>query len=391
MIDFDFIKDCCGCGVCVDACPKKCIEMVRSPYGYLIPSVNKEECINCNTCENVCPTIYTPRRIYDSHHVYSAFNKNSEIRKAGSSGSIFYPLATNIMNKDGVVFGAAFDDALQLLHTSAENEEELRPLLKSKYIQSNTVGVFSKVKQVLSEGRKVLFVGTPCQTSALCNYIPAKSKDSLNMIDFICHGVPSQELFNRAIQRYEQRNKCHVRKYTFRVKGERHSKYYQIEFTDQKGNQGIENGEYSSNPYYCGYHLYHCFRQSCYKCKHIGVNRVSDLTIADFWGINKLNPTIKDLREGYSMVITNSNKGESLLKEISDNIISEEYTLDDAIKNNYSYTKTIDTHLMGKAFRFSYRHLPYFLVEAFFLSRWLSYYKRGTNKINMFFHNIFQS
>lgn len=383
MIDFDFIKDCCGCGVCVDTCPKNCIKMVRSPYGYLIPSVNQNECINCNQCNKVCPTLNTPRKTYDNHQVFSAFNKNPEIRAAGSSGSVFYLMATTIISKGGVVYGAAFDENLQLQHVKAETEEALSPLLKSKYIQSNTVGVFQKIKQDLIEGRTVLFVGTPCQTCALYNIIPDKYQANLYIIDFICHGVPSQELFNRSIRSYEKQNKCHVDKFTFRVKGKRHSKYYQIEYTDKRGKKGVEKGDYSNNPYYRGYMLYNCFRQSCYRCKHVGVDRVSDLTIADFWGITQLNPSVKDQEKGYSMVITNSEKGKSLFGQINENIISDEYTLDDAIKNNSSYTNRTNDTQLSKLFRWSYNKFPYWVVELMFFSKILIISKKCGNKMRL--------
>lgn len=381
MIDFDFIRECCGCGVCVDACPKDCITLVRSPYGYLIPSVNKAECVDCNLCNKVCPTLNTPRRFYDSHRVFSAWNKNPKIRDAGSSGSIFYLLASHIISKGGVVFGAAFDDALQLRHMRADREEALWPLLKSKYIQSNTVGIFDRVKQDVVLGKTVLFVGTPCQTNALYNYIPEKYRINLYIIDFICHGVPSQELFNRSIKSYEKRNKCHVDKFTFRVKGRRHSKYYKIEYVDENGVRKEERGEYANYPYYCGYMLYHCFRQSCYRCKFVGVDRVSDLTMADFWGINKLNPSVKDVEKGYSMLIENSEKGRTLLDEIKDEIIYDKYDLKDAIENNLSYTKVTEDTLMSKAFRWSYRKIPYPVVEVLFFSKWLSYLIRGMRKV----------
>lgn len=384
MIDFDFIKDCCGCGACVDACPKRCINMVRSPYGYLVASVNKGECVSCNVCERVCPTMNTPRRVCNSHRVYSAFNRCAEIRDAGSSGSIFYLLATTIIRKGGVVYGAAFDNRLQLKHTKAESEEELWPLLKSKYIQSNTIGVFAQVKQDLNGGKTILFVGTPCQVSALYNYIPEKQKNNLYLVDFICHGVPAQELFDRSIANYERHHKCHINKFMFRVKGKRHSKYYQINYTDESGNKGQESGPYFDNPYYCSYSLYNCFRQSCYRCKHATVDRVSDITLADFWGINRLKPSVTDIEKGYSMLIMNSDKGETLFNSVKNNVIYEEFKLRDAIDNNYSYTNVTNDSWMSKAFRWAYSHLPYRVVERIFCSKYLSYSKRIIDKISKY-------
>ena len=360
--------------------------MMRSPYGYLITSTNKADCVNCNLCNKVCPILNTSHRSYDGHQVFSAYNKNQRIREAGSSGSVFYLLASKIIGKGGIVYGAAFDDALQLRHVRTDKEEELSPLLKSKYIQSSTVGVFNEVKQDIVQGRTVLFVGTPCQTTALYNFIPNKYKANLYVIDFICHGVPSQELFDRSIKSYEKRNKCHVERFTFRIKGRRHSKYYKIEYVDENGVKKEEWGEYANYPYYCGYMLYHCFRQSCYRCKFVGVDRVSDLTLADFWGINKLNPSVKDVEKGYSMLIENSERGRALLDEIKDEVICDKYDLKDAIENNLSYTKVTEDTFMSKAFRWSYRNLPYSVVEVLFFSRWLSYLMRGMRKAKGYLH-----
>ena len=384
MIDFDFIKECCGCGVCVDSCPKECIKMVRSPYGYLIPSVNMDECIKCNLCNKNCPTLNTPRKKIDNHQVYSAFNRKPEIREKGSSGSVFYLLAAEILDKNGIVYGAAFDEKLRLQHMKVETRQDLWPLLKSKYIQSNTVGVFRKIKKDLLNEKTVLFVGSPCQSSALYNFIPDKLKANLFIVDFICHGVPAQELFDRSITSYEKRKKCHVDKFMFRVKGKRHSRYYQIDYTDKNGNKCIERGDYSNYPYYSGYYLYHCFRQSCYRCKYVGMERVSDLTIADFWGITILNQSVRDEKKGYSMVIENSEKGKILFDTIKESLVWEQYSIEDAVRSNSCYTKSAKDTYMGKSFRWSYKHLPYSVVEKLFFSKWLSYLNRGVDKIKRF-------
>lgn len=383
MIDFDLIKDCCGCGVCVDSCPKQCIEMVRSPYGYLIPKVNIDDCINCNKCDRVCPTLHIAKNRFDNHQVFSAYNKDPQWRNAGSSGSVFYRLAISIIEKKGCVYGAAFDNALTLKHTKAENVESLIPLLKSKYIQSETVGIFNQVRQDLTSGRTVLFVGSPCQINALYNFVPDRQKSNLYLVDFVCHGVPGQELFNKSIALFEKRKKCHVNHFSFRVKDKRHSKYYTIEYTDRDGKTKEETGEYSTFPYYCGYMLYHCFRRSCYRCKFVGVDRTSDLTLADFWGINKLDSSINDIQKGYSMLIVNSEKGGALFDSIKDSIEYKQYSLDDAISNNYSYTKATKDTWLSKSFRWAYKYLPYPIVEKVFFSKWLSYYKRGMGRIKM--------
>ena len=157
MINFDFDKDCCGCFACVDVCPKQCITQTKNRYGFLVPEIDKSVCIDCHLCEKICPVLNPEMNVYAERKVFSAYNINEAIRAAGSSGSVFYTLAEYIIKSGGIVYGAAFGDHFQLRHTSAETLEELKPLLKSKYLQSNTKGVYNSVKAQLKTGRQVLF------------------------------------------------------------------------------------------------------------------------------------------------------------------------------------------------------------------------------------------
>ena len=197
MINFDFDKECCGCSACADVCPMSCITYVKNKHGFLVPKVEQILCVNCGLCTKVCPVIKPQTNQLNDIKVYSAYNKSAEIRTEGSSGSLFYTLAEDTINSGGIVYGAAFVENMKLRHISAESLYELKPLMKSKYLQSDVTGVYKQVKYNLGLGRRVLFVGTPCQCNALYKSLGSRPHDNLLLVDFICHGVPSQDLFDK--------------------------------------------------------------------------------------------------------------------------------------------------------------------------------------------------
>lgn len=369
MIEFNFLKECTGCSACVDGCPQNCIRMVKSPYGYLIPSIDAATCIQCGLCDRVCPTLNTKHIEYGGRVVYSAYHKNESIRKEGSSGSVFYALASKVIGNGGGVVGTAFDERLKLKHQVAFNLEELEPLLKSKYLQSDTSGIYIQIKNHLKGGKIVLFCGTPCQCNAVKNYIPENLSKKLILVDFICHGVPSQDNFDKSMSLLEKKRKKKILFYSFRQKIEEDVHGYEITYDDGNGIHQKECGLWTSQPFYRGFKSYIAFRQSCYHCKHVGVNRSSDITLADFWGLPVIDKTVKDFGKGYSMVIINSDKGESMFNDIKEVLCVKTFDIIDAVKHNSSYTKCVNDSLVSKAYRYCYKNFPYFIVEPLFFSK----------------------
>lgn len=387
MIDFKFDKECCGCAACVDVCPKRCITLVEQENGFVVPSINKINCIECHKCEKVCPILNPSRIKFDRRKCFSAKNNDENQRKAGSSGSIFFLLAENVIKQGGVVYGAAFDEKLRLCHVYAETPEQLRPLLKSKYLQSSTTGVYKSVSQHLKTGRKVLFVGTPCQCNALYKTLGQKKPDNLQLVDFICHGVPSQKLFDDAIQHYEKKHKCKITAFEFRHKRPDCVHYFFLKGKRNGKNWGGSydcsefevNERFDKFPFYNGFKRYLCFRESCYHCKFAVQERVADLTLADFWNIEKIDPSIdiQEFNKGYSMVITNSNKGEEIFMTLNDRANIKECDLENAVIYNSAYVKPVNDNFGSKSFRFIYSKCKYPIVEFIFFSKFYS----GMNRI----------
>ena len=368
MIDIKYAKDCCGCSACIDVCPQKCIEQIVDKDGFIRPRVNVNDCIDCHLCENVCPEKHTVKKKYTDRRLYSAFHKNEDTRRKGSSGAIFAALAEYVIAKEGCVFGAAFDENLTLKHKKAEKLEELTPLMRSKYLQSNTLGIFTQVKEELKKDRLVVFVGTPCQVNAVYNFISTSLRKKLILVDFICHGVPSQSFFDKSIKYYQKRNDLVIKNVEFHTKyrGNYHS--FRLTCIKNNGDKVIRQGTYTEFPFYRAFKKYIILRDSCYHCKHTGEDRTSDITIGDFWGINRIaNISQDEFSKGYSEVIINSDKGFRLFSEIKDVLQINEFAIENAGCSNPSYLRCIKEGYSKKVFRIFNRYLPYYITEKILL------------------------
>ena len=368
MIDFNFNKDCCGCRACVEICPKQCITMETNNKGFYVPKVDLANCVDCHLCEKICPVLNVAKRVNSDQKLYCAYNNEEEIREKGSSGSIFYIVAEYVIEQGGCVCGAAFQDKLQLKHIMVDKLEDLYPLMKSKYLQSNTNGIFKQVRNELKKNRLVLFVGTPCQVQALYNFLGHKFYENLILIDFICHGVPSQELFDRCIQAYERRNNCEIIDFSFREKSKKNFRNYNI--VCRKDNQIFNETNVPVNfPFYNGFLKYITFRNSCYDCLFLGRNRISDFTLGDFWGIEHAG-IVDDFNKGYSMLYVNSSKGADLLHTLKESMTLKEYELDSKYAENYAYLKPTSKSIINRCLMWDYNRISHDKLERRYFSKW---------------------
>lgn len=306
--------ECCGCKLCGDVCPKGCITFKEDAEGFFYPHIKEESCVNCGLCLKNCPeskvTLHPAPKV-----VFSAYARNKDLHQIGSSGGFFAVLAREVLKSGGKVYGAAFDDKIQLRHVGIDSIELLPPLCKSKYLQSDCSGIYSSVLNNLKEGSKVLFCGTPCQCQAIQNYIPEKFSKSLLVVDFACHGVSCQSLFDKNIKRYGKKI-GNIVNYQFREK--KKAKYHQsfsICYKKDSGYRAVKIGTYYEDPYYYGYEKRFILRESCYVCKWASSKRCSDLTMMDFFGIREAYPNIKE--KYVSGVFCNTEKGRLILDKIS--------------------------------------------------------------------------
>lgn len=312
MIEIIDKKKCCGCGACVNVCPKRCIKLKPDFEGFLYPKVDIVSCINCGQCEHACPIINKKRLLSDEcQQVFAALNTEFSARIGSSSGGIFSALATYIIACGGVVFGAAMSkDCKSVHHICVDNMEELSLLYGSKYVQSITVDVYDCVKEYLNCGTKILFSGTPCQISGLKLYLK-KEYNNLYTIDLICHGVPSQALWANYINSIEQKYNKTADTVNFRSK-----KFNWKSFTIFRILKKHYYKLSDLDPYMYMFLNNYCLRPSCYNCQFKGISRSSDITLGDFWGIDEMEPDMND-GKGVSAVIINSSKGKKLLENIN--------------------------------------------------------------------------
>lgn len=303
---------CTGCKMCADICPSQCIQFAEDEEGFFYPTVDDERCIDCGRCLRNCPAkrvMLHPRVC----QVQSAYASQRAIHDSGSSGGLFYLFAETVLNEGGVVYGASFDKNLLLKHRRAEKQSELRSLCKSKYVQSDCSGIYLQVKTDLQSGKTVLFSGTPCQCQALHNFIGEKMANHLVLVDFVCHGVPNQHLFDDNIQ-WNARKYGNIRSIEFRHKGGPHPQMLKMVY-EKDGKEKTCLRLHYQDPYYFGFQKHLTMRPSCYECLWAKPERCSDITIADFWGIEKLDKGL-DSKKGVSCIAPNTEKGKSLFQKI---------------------------------------------------------------------------
>ena len=323
-------EQCCGCKMCADACPKQCITYKEDSEGFFYPVVDGSTCVDCGKCVSLCPEL-NPVKNPEQKLVYACYSKDEETHYKGSSGGVFAQIARHVLNQNGKVWGAAFDDNLQLKHIPVTCEDDLIPLFKSKYLQSNCASIYKQIKDDLKQGILTLFCGTPCQCNALKNYVGHKLLENLVLIDFVCHGVPSQQLFNQMINWLEEKENGKITNFTFRQKGEKHLQAYSYVLY-KNGKTKIKKGLHYQNPFYFGFQKHITLRPSCYNCKWSNITRCSDITLGDFWGIEKYSFMPKD--KGVSMILTNTSRGCELFSSVSDSLEYEKYPVHYATENN---------------------------------------------------------
>lgn len=312
MINITDKHKCCGCTACISVCPKGCISMSEDKEGFLYPIVDSVKCIDCGLCEKVCPVLH-PLKNEAEPLVYAAINNDESIRMQSSSGGIFTLLAEYVIENGGVVFGACFDRDWNVVHDYTETKEGLARFRGSKYVQSNVGNSFSQVKAFLDSGREVLFSGTPCQVAGLKNYL-RKPYPNLLTVDLVCHGVPSPEVWRKYLQEtvckaYRiKKNKSainlcdYISDISFRFK-DKGWKKYSIKIVFRNGK--FEMMPFYENPYMNIFLSNLSLRPSCYACPTKLYNVQSDITIADFWGVNDIKPDIDD-DKGCGLILIHS-------------------------------------------------------------------------------------
>ncbi|MBQ5651127.1 MAG: Coenzyme F420 hydrogenase/dehydrogenase, beta subunit C-terminal domain, partial [Selenomonadaceae bacterium] len=301
------------------------IRMAENHEGFLYPVVNHEMCIGCGACDRACP------RLDEYPVAYAAMCHSVHIREKSSSGGVFHLLAEKILRQGGAVYGAAFDENFEVCHCRVDNIDDLEKLQGSKYVQSRIGEIFHDVKSQLATGRLVLFSGTPCQCEGLVSYL-GKSYANLYVVDFICHGVPSPAVWRSYVQYVAGLKKgTQISHVSFRSKNLSWERYL-LEFTF--ANSSKYRNDLYTDIYLRGFLKDLYLRKSCYECTSRKLHRGSDVTVADFWGVQDVLPDMYDGR-GTSLVLVHSDKGQRLFDGIDARISRVNFA--EAIRRNPAY------------------------------------------------------
>ena len=335
MISIQEKDKCCGCHACMNICPKGAIKMQEDEFGFKYPIVDKKKCINCGLCEKVCPIINNSKENKTNPEAFVCVNNNENERLNSSSGGIFILLAKEIIKRKGIVFGASFDKDFNVIHTYASTEKELEKFMGSKYVQSIIGETYKKAKEFLDNDRYVLFTGTPCQIEGLKKFLN-KDYKKLYTQDIICHGVPSPLVWNKYKEFRQKKDGKNPNNVFFRNK-DNGWKTFNMKFIykDEEYKQDL-----SKDPYMQAFLKNTSLRESCYNCSFKKKKRVSDITLADYWGVNKKHPKYDD-DKGTSLVIIHSSKGRELFDSINKNLKYERTNIDEALAYNTAMTKSV--------------------------------------------------
>lgn len=332
-------KDCCGCSACVESCPKNAIVMKADREGFLYPEIDKNLCIDCKICKKVCPMINAKElKNYEKNSFYLAKHKDKNVLKHSTSGGAFTAISDYILKKKGVICGVDFDEKFCVTHKMAETSEERDKFRFSKYVQSNLKDIFQDIKKELIAGKKVLFTGTPCQCAGLKGFMRGSSlAKELYICDLICHSIPSPRIWEEFKKLLEKENGGVIREIHFRTKDMLWSRANSNK-TFFFATTEMEKLKLDERFYKMFFGLGTITRPSCSRCPFTDKNRVSDITIADYFGIEEYSPELYD-ELGLSLIIVNSKKGEEILENIKDDLYLEKRDPAESLKHQQRLSK----------------------------------------------------
>jgi len=321
--------ECTGCGACINICPGNALSYTHDVYGFIMPRINEDKCISCGKCLKVCPAKNNKKQ--NVLETYAAICYDEDIRFHSSSGGLFGTIASFILKNGGIVYGCTMDKNFQVKHIRVDNIALLKTVMRSKYVQSDMGNVYLLIQQDLESGKTVLFSGTPCQVSAVNNYISEKLKENLILIDIVCHGVPSQKLFDENISFLEKKY-GKLQDYHFRAKKTvKNGMNWFFSFTDSTFHTHLYN--WPEDTYNDLYMEAFTYRESCYQCKYTTVNRVSDITLCDFWHWDEFTDKFGE-DDTVSGLIINSSRGMEIINRIKDHIKFVPVSIYDIAKYN---------------------------------------------------------
>lgn len=327
--------ECTACAACMNICLHNAITMCEDECGYLHSEINASLCVECGLCRMICPVLH-PLNPHKVCTVYAVVSQNRNERRTSSSGGAASSIGRYITGIGGIVYGCSQKNYMDIKHIRVDRAESIDSLKGSKYVQSEIGLCYRKVKQDLRTNKPVLFVGTPCQVAGLKCFL-RKEYPNLFTIDLVCHGVAPQRMLWEDVEKYDGLKRYHPKEIyvNFRWKA-RYGVQYGMQYcqNSDKTINILKSIKFPYEAYITAFMTGLSFRENCHKCVYAGVNRVGDITIGDFWGLGAYQKTKIKAKDGVSLLLVNTEKGEKLLQDVKDEFILEERTLKEAVQGN---------------------------------------------------------
>lgn len=336
MINIQNKVDCCGCNACGDACAHGAISFITDNEGFWYPEVDTTKCTDCHLCEKVCPIINIDKlkkNDFKEPICYAAVHKNYEVRFDSTSGGLFSAFAEKFYRDKGYIGGAIYNEDWSVRQYISAEKSDLPKLRSSKYQQSNFTGFYRQVRELLKKGEKVLVCGGPCQMAALRSFLGYKDYDNLLILDYVCRGTNSP-MISRKFNDYLEAK--HNSKIVYKKAKNKELGWKNLTLKNIYANGDNEYITKEANPFTRGYLGTGVFcRTSCYECRFKGFPRIADITLADFWGIEKIDPSMFD-NIGTSLVLINNEKGKRFFEAIEQKLKTVKLPYETALAGNPS-------------------------------------------------------
>lgn len=370
-------KDCCGCGACMNICPKTAIHMEKDEYGFLYPRIDVGKCVECGACKKVCAFQNEPAR-RQPQRVYAIASKNNDLVTNSASGGLFATMAMYVLEHGGCVYGAIMqheEHELHIRHACCETKEDLYRFQGSKYVQSSLGNIFKDIQMKLKNDILVLFSGTPCQVDALKLFLK-KEYSNLLTVDIVCHGVPNEQIFNDYIHYIEKKIGGEIREFKFRDKSLGWGYNLTAKYIQEDGSIRYHRTASSDSSYFDMFINSIILRENCYHCKYTNGKRTGDITIGDYWGIEDEHPEALEQnggrlseKSGISVSFLNSDKGISFFDEIKEQFDYYESTFEKVAKRNTQLVHPVKLTKARRNVLEMYRKWGYGAVEFYFWCR----------------------
>ena len=337
MISIIEKSQCSGCSACYSTCPINCIQMISDAEGFYYPVVNTEKCIECRKCEKVCPYLNDLTLEAATRKVFVCQNRSLPIRQDSTSGGVFSALSQYVIDRNGIVFGAAFDKQFCINHKGGRSLDSLANFRGSKYVQSWMGDTFRDVRAELEKDQWVLFSGTPCQVAGLNAYL-GKKYEKLVLMDIVCYSISSPGIWKQFLEYISRQIPIsEIERIKFRDKTKYGYEYTQMTFFDRNGEVLYSAGP-ETNPMLRSFVSNTSTRPSCYSCPFKTIDRVSDFTAWDCYNVFQYDKKMDD-NKGTSHLMIHSNKGLEIMKELSKYLAFFEVDSERAVKSEPAMTE----------------------------------------------------